>query len=132
LEVLRWSTEFGVNTSEGRQMKQGVIGVFAGSAFDSKEGVTLKDQEKISLAAYAARINIQLLRGVDFNEKMRDRGIPKELTVQSVCRIAKNEKEVREVLTAIWENPDKAKETVARAAKRNEEVYEFERMLEHF
>jgi hypothetical protein len=34
LEVLKWSTEFGVDTTEGRQLKQGVVGVFAASAFD--------------------------------------------------------------------------------------------------
>jgi hypothetical protein len=130
LEVLRWSTEFGVNTSEGRSIKQGVVGVFAGSAFDPKESVKLKDETVISLASYAARINIQLLKASDFNEKMRERGIQKELTVQSVCRIAKDEKEVREVLTAIWEGPDKAKEIVAKAAAKNKEVYDFERILE--
>jgi hypothetical protein len=48
LEVLRWSTEFGVNTTEGRQIKQGIVRV-PGSAFDPKECVKLKDQ-KISLA----------------------------------------------------------------------------------
>jgi hypothetical protein len=110
LEVLRWSTEFGVNTSEGRQMKQGVIGVFAGSAFDPKESVKLEDQTKISLAAYAARINIQLLRAADFNEKMREKGIQKEVTVQGVCRVAKDEKEVREILTSVWNAPEKANE----------------------
>ena len=130
LEVLRWSTEFGVNTSEGRQIKQGIVGVFAGSAFDPKESVKLKDQTKISLAAYAARINIQLLRAADFNEKMRERGIPKEITVQSVCRVAKNEKEVRDVLTAIWEIPEKSGEITAKVAGKNKEVYDFEKMLE--
>lgn len=130
LEVLRWSTEFGVNTSEGRQIKQGIVGVFAGSAFDPKESVKLKDQTKISLAAYAARINIQLLRAADFNEKMREKGIPKEVTVQGVCRAAKNEKEAREILSAIWENPDKSNEILAKAVGKNKGVYEFEKMLE--
>jgi hypothetical protein len=130
LEVLRWSTEFGVNTSEGRAIKQGVVGVFAGSAFDPKESVKLKDQTKISLAAYAARINIQLLKAADFNEKLRERGLPKEVTVQSVCRVAKNEKEVRDVLTVIWETPEKSSEIIAKVIDKNKEVYEFEKMLE--
>lgn len=30
LEVLRWSKEFGVDTPDGRRIKQGVYGVFAG------------------------------------------------------------------------------------------------------
>lgn len=130
LEVLRWSTEFGVNTSEGRAIKQGVVGVFAGSAFDPQESVKLKDQ-KISLAAYAARINIQLLKAADFNEKMRERGIQKELTVQSVCRVAKNEKEVRELLSMVWESPNTGKEIIAKATEKNKEVYELEQMLEN-
>ncbi|MCW4010015.1 MAG: hypothetical protein NWF05_05290 [Candidatus Bathyarchaeota archaeon] len=128
LEVLRWSTEFGVSTSEGRSIKQGVVGVFAGSAFDPKESVKLKDQ-KISLAAYAARINIQLLRAADFNQKLREKGVPKDVTVQSVCRVAKNEKEVRETLTAIWEKPEKSGKILAKVVNRNEGVYEFEKML---
>jgi hypothetical protein len=130
LEVMRWSTEFGVNTSEGRQIKQGIVGVFAGSAFDPKESVKLKDQTKISLAAYAARINIQLLRAADFNEKMREKGMPKEVTVQGVCRVAKNEKEVRDVLTAIWESPEKSGEIIAKVVGKNKDVYDFEKMLE--
>lgn len=130
LEVLRWSTEFGVNTSEGRQMKQGIVGVFAGSAFDPKENVKLKDQTKISLAAYAARINIQLLRAADFNEKLRERGLPKEVTVQGVCRVAKDEKEVRETLTMIWENPKEARALIAQKVSKNRGVYDFEKMLE--
>jgi DNA-binding MarR family transcriptional regulator len=130
LEVLRWSTEFGVNTSEGRSIKQGVVGVFAGSAFDPKESVKLKDETVISLASYAARINIQLLKASDFNEKMREKGVSKESTVQGVCRAAKNENEVREVLTAIWESPEKSSEIIAQVVGKNKEIYEFEKMLE--
>jgi DNA-binding MarR family transcriptional regulator len=130
LEVLRWSTEFGVNTSEGRTIKQGIVGVFAGSAFNPKENVKLKDETEISLATYAARINIQLLKAADFNEKMRERGIPKETTVQGVCRAAKDEKEVREVLEAIWENPNESGEILSKSAEKNKDIYDFEKMLE--
>ena len=130
LEVLRWSTDFGVNTTEGRSIKQGIVGVFAGSAFNPKESVKLKDETVISLATYAARINIQLLKAADFNEKMRERGIQKEVTVQGVCRAAKDEKEVRDVLTAIWEKPEKSDEIIVKVIGKNKEVYEFEKMLE--
>lgn len=130
LEVLRWSTDFGVNTSEGRSIKQGIVGVFAGSAFNPKESVKLKDETVISLATYAARINIQLLKAADFNEKMRERGIQKEVTVQGVCRAAKDEKEVRDVLTAIWEKPEKSDEIIVKVIGKNKEVYDFEKMLE--
>ena len=130
LEVLRWSTEFGVNTSDGRQIKQGIIGVFAGSAFDPKESVKLKDDQVISLATYAARINIQLLKAADFNAKMRERGLPKEVTVQGICRAAKDEREVRDIITAIWETPQKSGEIIAKTIVSNKRVYEFEKMLE--
>jgi hypothetical protein len=43
-------------------------------------------------------VNAQLLRESDFNEKMRKTKCSKAVTVQRVCRIAQNEKEVREVL----------------------------------
>jgi hypothetical protein len=39
LEVLRWSSDFGVDTPSGREMKQGVVGVFAASAFNPHENV---------------------------------------------------------------------------------------------
>lgn len=129
-EVLRWSKEFGVDTPEGRQVKQGIVGVFAGSAFNPKESVRLKDETEISLATYAARMNIQLLKASDFNEKLRERGVLKEATAQKICRIARDEKEVREVLEAIWENPGKSEEILARVTEKNRDVYEFEKMLE--
>lgn len=130
LEVLRWSKDFGVDTPEGRQVKQGVIGVFAGSAFNPKENVRLKDETVINLATYAARMNIQLLKASDFNSKLRDRGVPKAVTVQKICKYAKDEKEVREVLESIWANPEKSNELLAEVVDKNKEVYDFERMLE--
>ena len=129
-EILRWSKDFGVDTPEGRTIKQGVVGVFAGSAFNPKENVRLKDESVISLATYAARMNIQLLKAADFNEKLRDRGVPKDITVQRVCRIAKDEKEVREILEAIWENPEKGDGSLAKVMEKNKNVYEFEKILE--
>lgn len=129
-EVLRWSKEFGVDTPDGRQVKQGIVGVFAGSAFNPKESVRLKDETEISLATYAARMNIQLLKASDFNDKLRERGVPKEFTTQKICRIARDEKEVREVLETIWENPGKSEEILAKVAEKNKDVYEFEKMLE--
>jgi hypothetical protein len=129
-EVLRWSKDFGVDTPEGRTIKQGVVGVFAGSAFNPKENVRLKDESVISLATYAARMNIQLLKAADFNEKMRERGVAKEITVQRICKAAKGEKEVREVLQAIWENPEKSNETLSKMVEKNKDVYDFEKMLE--
>jgi hypothetical protein len=129
LEVLRWSKEFGVDTPEGRAIKQGVVGVFAGSSFNPRERVRLKDGSDISLPAYAARMNIQLLKASDFNQKLRERGCEKA-TVQRICRLARNEKEVREILEAIWKNPEKDLEILIEIERKNKDLFEFERRLE--
>lgn len=128
-EVLRWSKEFGVDTSEGRQIKQGIVGVFGASAFNPKESVQLKNESKISLANYAARMNVQLLKASDFNGKLRERGCDKRTTVQKICRIARNEEEVRKTLEEIWENPEKGEDIIAKVVAKNDDVYEFEKML---
>lgn len=130
MDVLRWSKEFGVDTPEGRQVKQGVVGVFAASAFNPKETVRLKDETTISLASYASRMDMQLLKAADFNEKLRERGCPKGVTVQKVCKIARDEKDVRELLDAIWKEPEKSEKILAEAVERNKEIYQFEKMLE--
>ena len=129
-EVLRWSKEFGTDTPDGRQVKQGIIGVFAGSSFDPKESVQLKDETKINLSSYASRMNVQLLKASDFNEKLREKGVQKDVTVQKICRVSKGEKEVRSILEVIWNNPDKSGEILSKVAANNESVYEFEKMLE--
>jgi len=127
--IILWSKEFGVDTPEGRKMKQGIVGVFAGSAFDPKEKVQLKDGIVISLATYAARMNIQLLKASDFNEKLRKRGCSENVNVQKICRFAKEEKEVKEILNSIWNNPRKSEELLSQIAEKNKKVYEFEKIL---
>ena len=128
--VLAWSKEFGVDTPDGRRIRQGVVGVFAGSSFNPREKVRLKDDTEISLPAYAARMNIQILKAADFNEKLRERGVPKRVTIQRICKVCKDEDEVRKVLEEIWQNPEKSKEILANVVEKNKEVYEFEKMLE--
>ena len=128
-EVLRWSKEFGVDTPEGRRVKQGVIGVFAGKAFNPKEKIRLKDERLVSLPEYAARMNIQLLKASDFNQKLREKGCPLSVTVQKICKIARDEVEVREILQDIWQNPKKAQETLEKVARKNEEIFELEKYL---
>lgn len=127
-EVLRWSKEFGVDTANGREIRQGVIGVFAGSTFNPREKVKVND-ELVDLPSYAARLNIQILKASDLNQKLRDRGC--EVTVQKICKAAANEKEVKEALDAIWERPEKAREIWSGLLKRNRELFEFERMLQN-
>jgi hypothetical protein len=128
---LKWSKDFGVDTPDGRQIKQGITGVFAGSSFDPRESVRLKDESTISLASYAARMNIQLLKASDFNKKLGVRGVQKNVTVQKICRYARNEKEVRKILEKVWENPGNSQDILDNVTEKNKEVYEFEKMLEN-
>jgi len=122
LEVLRWSKEFGVDTPDGREIKQGVIGVFAASAFNPKETVQLKDGSKISLAQYASRMRLLLLRASDFNQKLHERGCPRKVTVQKICKRAKNEEEVRGTLEKIWSKPESAEEILDELLEKNKEL----------
>ncbi len=128
LNVLRWSKEFGVDTRDGRSIKNGVVGIFAAGAFNPKETVTLQG-EVMSLASYAGRINIQLLKASELNQMLHERGVDKGITIQKICARARNEAQVREVLTRIWTEPVKAGEMMAELLEKNRDVYEFEEML---
>jgi hypothetical protein len=129
LEVLKWSKEFGVDTSDGREMRQGVVGVFAAGAFKPNESVELKDGERISLASYASRRNLKLVTAADFNKMLRSRGCPKEATAQKICRAARDEAQVRKALDAFWEKPAEAVGTLGRLSQENQGLYRFEEML---
>ena len=85
--------------------------------------------QRITLAQYAARMNIKLLRPADFNSKLREHGVDRKVTVQKICRVCKDEKNVRVVLDETWQNPSKTQEILAEALNRNQSVFEFERML---
>ncbi len=130
MEVLRWSKDFGVDTPDGREIKNGVMGVFAASAFNPNESVRLKDETSISLASYAARRNLQLVTAADFNGKLRERGCPKEATVQKVCRASRDEAQVRETLDAIWDKPAEASGAIVELTGKNQDLFRFEKMLE--
>lgn len=128
LNVLKWSYDFGVDTPEGRTIKQGVIGIFAGTAFNPQEKVTIVN-ESLSVAQYVGRMNIQLLKAVDLNQMLHGRGIEKHVTVQKVCTRARNEAEVREVLAKIWDNSTISRELLDQLAIKNSSLYEFEKAL---
>jgi len=130
LEILRWSKSFGVDTPDGREIKQGVVGVFAASAFKPKETVQLKDETRITLAQYAARRNLQLITAADFNKMLRGKGCPKVATVQKICRAARDEAQVREALDAFWERPGDATATLGALRRDNQDIYRFEEKLE--
>jgi hypothetical protein len=127
--VLRWSKEFGVDTPDGRQVQQGLVGVFAGSAFNPTENVQLKGGKTISLASYASRMNIQLLKASDFNQKLREHGCGQEVSAQKICRTARDENDVRQLLEGIWAGPTDAEKLLTEVAQKNRDVYDFETKL---
>jgi DNA-binding Lrp family transcriptional regulator len=129
-DVLRWSKEFGVNTPNGREIKQSIVGVFAGSAFNPNEKMQLKDGDTVSLASYAARMNVQLLKTSDFNDKLHQRGCPLNVSVQKICKAARDEKQVREILEYLWKAPKKSEQVLLTTSENNREVYELEKLLE--
>jgi hypothetical protein len=130
LNVLKWSYDFGVDTPEGRTIKQGIIGIFAGTAFNPEEKVAVGN-DSLSLAQYAARVNIQLLKAADLNVTLHTRGVEKRVTVQKVCTRARNENEVREALARIWNDPAISAELLDQLAIKNANLFEFEKALEN-
>lgn len=130
LKVLQWSRDFGVDTEDGRKIKNGIVGVFAASAFNPRENIQMKDGSMVSLTQYAARRELQIITAAQFNEKQRERGILKKVTVQAVCRVARDEAEVREVLDSLWKEPERAEEILGEVRAENADIYRFEEMLE--
>jgi hypothetical protein len=129
LNVLKWSMDFGFDSQQGRMIKQGVIGIFAGTAFNPKDKVKV-GSEVLSVAQYAARMSIQLLKASDLNEILHKREVHKSVTVQKTYTRARNEGEVREILGMIWNQPKDAQELIGQLVSRNANVFEFERELE--
>jgi hypothetical protein len=129
-EVLRWSIEFGVDTPDGRAIKQGINAIFAASSFNPRESVRLRDGSEISLSHYASRRNIQLLRASDFNTKLRERGVPNMVSTQKICRVSQNENEVRNILTEIWKDPSKTRIIINKINRKNKKLYEFEEKIQ--
>ncbi len=105
------------------------MGVFAAGAFNPRENVKLNDGTTISPPSYASRTNIQLLKASDFNSKLREKGCPTSLSVRRVCRLSRNEKEVRQLLDSIWKDPTSSDGLLLNAESINKELYEFEKKL---
>ena len=61
--------------------------------------------------------------------KLRERGVDR-LTVQGVCKIARDEGQVRETLDALWKEPERAGEIMRELGAENEDLYRLEEMLE--
>ena len=125
---MKWSTDFGVDTENGRELKKGVVPVFGAGAYNPNEKVVVNGQ-KIALAQYASRMNIRLLRPADFNEKLREYGVERKVTVQKICRVCKDEKDVRLFLDAIWKEPSKTHKFLSETTGRNQKIFEFEKIM---
>ncbi len=126
-EVLRWSKAFGTDSQRGRVIKSGIVPIFAASSF-SNEKIKLGD-ETLSVAEYAARRNIEIWTQARFNQMLRDRNVPKEITVQKVCRAASNESEVAELLNKIWSDADKAAAILNDYTLKNNELFQIEKEM---
>jgi hypothetical protein len=72
-------------------------------------------------AAYENRLNISLLKAGDFNEKLGERGCKPDLTIQRICKAARDENEIREILEAVWRQPSEARNILTGVLERNEE-----------
>ena len=105
-----------------------LAGVFVASIFNPRDNVRLKDESIISLSQYAARRNLQLVTATKFNVKLRERGCPKQVTVQKVCRLARDE--VRRTLEYVWSDSKNASKILKDLQEGNEDLYRFEKMLE--
>ena len=62
--------------------------------------------------------------------KLRGRGCPKQATVQKICRITKDEDEVRRTLDYVWSDSEGANKILRELQEGNEDLYRFEKMLE--
>jgi hypothetical protein len=80
-------------------------------------------------AQYANRMNIKLLRLVDFNERLREHGVNKTLTVQKICTIARDETEMRQLLDEVWTQPSALQDIVIETVAKNRNVFDFEHAL---
>lgn len=129
LEVLRWSREYGVDTPNGRTIKQGVTPIFTGGSYNPKNTVRIGEDE-INLPEYARRMNIQLIKSADLNQQLQQKGVESYVTIQKICRASKNEKQVRDTLTKIWNQPKKAREFLSVLLEDNQELFDFEKEIQ--
>jgi hypothetical protein len=58
------------------------------------------------------------------------RGYFKGVTVQKVCRLAREEDEVRRTLDYMWSDSEGAAKILKELREGNEDLYRFEKMLE--
>ena len=73
--------------------------------------------------------NLQLVTAADFNAKLRERGCPKGVTVQKVCRLAQGEDEVSRTLDYVWSDSEGAVRILEELREGDEDLYRFKKML---
>jgi hypothetical protein len=66
----------------------------------------------------------------DFNKKLQEHGCAKGVAVQKVCRLAKDEDEIRRTLDYIWSDSEGASRVLKELQNSNEDSYKFENKLE--
>src|SRR5208337_1464793 len=72
LNVLKWSYDFGADTPEGRTIKQGVIGIFAGTAFTPEE-ISAEGNEPSSIVQRSQRRRTQVQKATALIETLHSR-----------------------------------------------------------
>ena len=77
------------------------------------------------------KIRLSLRQSVSHStmRALRERGCSSRVTVQKICKTAKNENEVREILDTMWENTGRSGDLLE-VQQKNKKIYEFEKTLE--
>lgn len=127
-EVFRLSKEFCADSDTTRVIKSGVLPIFAVSAFSDS---TFKLNDKtISMAAYAAHLNIEIWTQARFNGMLRDYGVSEFVTVRKICRAAANEYEVFAMHDIIWKETATAETIHEQYVLKNSELLEIEKEMD--
>lgn len=84
--------------------------------FNPKVQVRIGDTS-ITLAQYAARMYLQLIKASNLNKRLHDNRIDQYVTIQKIWRFSKDKDEVREIFTKIWNQPQRAKELLSELSK---------------
>ena len=60
----------------------------------------------------------------------KEKGCPTGVSVQKICKLAGNEKDVRAALDAIWKDPKTTEKVLTELLVKNKSLFRFEQMLE--
>ena len=72
-------------------------------------------------------MNVELIKSADLNQQLQQKGVDKYVTVQKNCRASKNEKQVRDTFTKIWNQPKKAREFFTELIEPKNDQFEIEK-----